>query len=120
MKYEKTLEYFFDKYLSGSISIKNITIHGHNAMNWAIVIKTKKYGYICFNLPLPVFYINKPIWKPLYLYFSPNGTPWASTFFMGKKHSKYDWALSKVRYVVFGHNFNTDKNIERLNQINDI
>jgi len=69
------LENFFDKYLGGHVSIGNITIYGHNAMHWACNIRTKKYGYICFRLPLPSFSNNRPFFKPLYLYFSPNATP---------------------------------------------
>ena len=32
-------------------------------------------------------------------------TPWASTFMLGKKHSKDDWVKSRIRYSCFGHNF---------------
>jgi len=121
MKYERTLEYFFDKYLGSHISIGKLTIHGHNAMHWGINIRTKKYGYICFRLPFPSFSINKPFFRPLYLYFSPNGTPWASTFAIGKEHNRHnhDFTKAKLRKLYLGHNFDTDKYYGKLKQINN-
>lgn len=116
------LERFFDKYLGGHINIgKNITLFGHNAMHWGGHIYTKKFGYICFRLPLPEFNYNKPFFIPLYLYFSPNATPWACTFALGKEHCKcdYDFAKAKLRKVYLGHNFDTDKYYGKLEQINN-
>jgi hypothetical protein len=111
------LERLLDKYLGGHISFKNITIYGHNAMNWGITIKTKKYGYICFRLPIPTFYNNRPVWKPLYIYFSPNGTPWACTFAFGKdKNIDYDFAKSKLRYVYLGRIKNIIENSRDLTE----
>lgn len=121
MDYYKTIEYKLDKYLGGHINItKNITVYGHNAMHWAINWHTKKYGYICFRLPFPIFNLNRPIWRPLYLYFSPNATPWAATFILGRTDRHKDKFLSKIRYKEFGHNFNTNKNYDRLLEINGI
>lgn len=90
-----------DNFLSGHISIGRLTIYGRNAMHWGVTIYTKRYGYICFRLPFT--YHGK--WYPLYLYFSPNATPWAATFMLGKKHSPEDWAKSRIRYACFGHNY---------------
>ncbi|HZK70125.1 MAG TPA: hypothetical protein VFD03_01215 [Clostridia bacterium] len=109
-----------DRFLSGHIKLGRLTLYGRNAMNWGCNIYTKKYGYICFRLPLTCF--GK--WHPLYLYFSPNGTPWASTFMIGKKHDTGDYALSRVRKYILGHNFFYDSendingNYERLQRIN--
>lgn len=91
----------FEKIMSGHISIGRLTVYGRNAMHWGVQIWTKKYGYICFRLPLTCY--GK--WWPLYLYFSPNATPWAATFMLGKKHSRDDWALARIRRLCLGHNF---------------
>ena len=97
----KIKDYFKYDFMSGHISISNLTIYGRNAMHWGCTFYTKKYGYICWRLPLP--YHGK--WMPLYLYFSPNATPWAATFMLGKKHDKDNWVRSRIRYTCFGHNF---------------
>ena len=90
-----------DTFMEGHISIGNITIYGRNAMHWGVNIYTKKYGYVCFRLPLPCF----GRWWPLYFYCSPNATSWAATFIIGKKHDRDDWALSRIRRLCLGHNF---------------
>ena len=94
-------DYFKYKFMTGHISIGNLTIYGRNAMHWGCHLYTKKYGYICWRLP----FTCDGQWYPLYLYFSPNGTPWASTFMLGKKHDKENWVKSRIRYTMFGHNF---------------
>lgn len=90
-----------EKFLSGHISIGRLTIYGRNAMHWGVTFHTKKYGYICFRLPLRCY----GRWWPLYFYCSPNGTPWAATFMLGKKYNRDDWALSRIRRLCLGHNF---------------
>lgn len=106
---------FLDKHLSGHISFLNITIYGRNAMKWGVNIHTKKWGYICFNLPI---FINGEISK-LYFYISPNGTPWASTYYLyGASKYNQDKLLSCLRKESFGHNFNTYTHGEELNYIN--
>jgi len=109
-------------WFTGHLNIgKKITIYGRNAMQWGVTIHTKKYGYVCFRLPFRCF----GRWYPLYLYFSPNATPWASTFMIGRKHDSTDWALSRVRRQRLGHNFYYDSefdengNYETLRRIND-
>lgn len=82
---------------------KHITVFGNNAMHWGVTIRTKRYGYICFRLPLR----SCGGWWPLYLYCSPNGTPWAATFMLGHGHDN-DWMLSRVRRKVLWHNFDMD------------
>ena len=88
-------------FLDGHISIGRLTIYGRNAMHWGVTFYTKKYGYVCFRLPFT--YHGK--WYPLYFYCSPNATPWASTFMIGKKHDKDSWVKSRIRYSCLGHNF---------------
>lgn len=117
---------FLDKKIGGHISKGNLTIYGDNAMHFGVTYRTKKYGYICFRLPIPCgivdyfLYGDKLRWIPLYFYLSPNATPWASTFMLGKKHDRDDWALARVRKRRFGHNFNTDVYREELRKINNI
>lgn len=121
---ERIRYYFKYKFLGGHITIGNLTIYGRNAMHWSCHLYTKKYGYICFRLP----FTDNGKWYPLYLYFSPNATPWAATFMLGKKESKDDWVRSRIRYACFGHNFvmdewNTDyqmTNYDILRAINDV
>ena len=92
------------KLISGHVSIGNLTIYGRNAMHWGVNYWTKKWGYICFRLPFTCF----GRWWPLYFYTSPNATPWAATFMLGHKHDRRDWALSRVRRIKLGHNFNVN------------
>lgn len=103
-----------EKLIGGHIRIgKRLTIYGDNAMHFGVNFWTRKYGFVCFRLPIPcgivdLFrYENSLYWKPLYFYTSPNATPWASTFMIGKKHDRNDWALSRVRRIRLGHNWNT-------------
>ena len=102
MKILNKIKYYFEyKFMTGHISIGNLTVYGRNAMHWGVNLYTKKYGYICFRLPLPC----DGKWWPLYFYCSPNATPWAATFMIGRKHDKEDWVKSRIRYSCFGHNF---------------
>lgn len=98
---------------------KRITVYGKNAMSWAVNIHTKRWGYICFNIP----YLSK--WN-FHFYCSPNATPWASTFWVGSDGKGSVWSRSasesvraKVRLHNFGHNFNTDKHWDALTAINN-
>lgn len=106
------LNRLLDKWLGGYISFFNITIYGRNAMRWAVNIKTKKYGYICFNLPIPV----EGIVDKFYYYLSPDGTPNASTYWFGNKHNK---RLAELRKFTFGHNFDTTLHRDDLYYINN-
>jgi hypothetical protein len=80
----------FAKMIEGHFSIGNLTIFGDNAMHFGCHFWTKKYGYICWRLPLPcgisdkILYGDKLYWKPLYFYISRNATPWAAVFMLGK------------------------------------
>ena len=108
----KTMNWF-ENFMSGHINIGNMTIYGENAMHWAVNIRTTKYGYICFRLPFRCF--GK--FFPLYLYFSPNGTPWACTFYLGR--DKKEKIRSIARKMNFGHNFNTNKFDKELSKLNN-
>ncbi|MGE5422736.1 MAG: hypothetical protein ACM3QW_05710 [Ignavibacteriales bacterium] len=113
----KKLWMIIEDKLDGHISIGNLTVFGANAMRWGCHYWTKKWGYICFRLPLPY----NGVWCPLYFYISPNATPWAATFMLGRKHNSRDWALSRIRRIKFGHNFrvNDEEIYTRLCEIND-
>lgn len=114
-KQKRKIGEFLQKTIGGHINIgRNLTIYGDNAMRFGVNFHTKKYGYICFRLPMPYgivdyfLYDSKPRWCPVYLYFSPNGTPWAATFMLNKKYNLGDWALARVRKARLGHNFSTN------------
>lgn len=90
------------KYLGGHISIGPVTIFGLNAMHWGVSIHTKRFGFICFRLPLPCY--NQ--FPALYFYVSPNGTPWAATFIIGGgKGYKRDRLLAPIRRYRLGVTF---------------
>jgi len=123
---KRKIGHLLQKRIGSHISKGNLTMYGDNAMHFGITYWTKKYGYVCFRLPIPCgivdyfLYDSKVRWQPLYLYLSPNATPWASTFMLGKKHDRSDWVLSRVRKKKFGHNFDTNENREELYRINQI
>ena len=73
---------FSENFLGGHMDILNMTIFGENAMHWGVTIRTERWGYICFRLPLRCF--GK--WWPLYFYISPNATPNKATFIIPKSY----------------------------------
>lgn len=73
---------WWESFMAGHISLGPVTIFGENAMHWAVNIRTKRWGYICFRLPFRCF----GRWWPMYFYISPNTTPWASTFCIPKSY----------------------------------
>lgn len=101
---------------AGHVNIGNATIYGNNAMHWSVNYWTKRWGCICFTLPI----FNR--WGRMYIYCSPNATPWASTFYRGnlryKAKSKERRLLADKRRAKFGHNFNTDTHWAELQEIN--
>ena len=120
----------FAKAIQGHISIGNLTIFGDNAMHFGCHFWTKKYGYICFRLPIfcgiadKILYGEKLRWEPLYLYFSPNATPWGATFILGGRFTKLEKLKAKERKIRLKHNFqydseNEDHNYQVLQQINN-
>ncbi len=95
---------WLERKLSGHISIGPVTLYGANAMHWAVDIRTRRWGYVCFRLPLPCF----GRWWPMYFYLSPNATPWASTFYLGDERGEREAA--KQRRERLGHNFDSESN----------
>jgi hypothetical protein len=108
------LDRILDRWFGGSLSFLNVTIYGRNGMKWGVSIHTKKWGYICFNLPIPIYgRIDK-----FYYYLSPNGTPWASTYYKFG-NDRIDKRFAHMRKEAFGHNFDTDIHAEELTYINN-
>lgn len=70
---------FAENFLGGHVCIGPFILYGENAMHWAINIRTKRWGYICFRLPFKCF----GQWWPLYFYCSPDATPQSATFILG-------------------------------------
>lgn len=69
-----------DRVFRGHVSIGPVTIYGANAMHWAINVRA--FGtYICFHPRTRTF---GGLWRS-YFYISPNATPWAATFKLGRK-----------------------------------
>lgn len=106
---------FWESFFSGFISIGNVIIFGANAMNWTVQISTKKYGYICFTLPVLARWrrlenINKKVFR-WYFYCSPDGTPSSSTYYIGS--NKWEGVKARIRKLVFGHNWRGEENRER-------
>lgn len=100
-----------EKYLRGHWNIgKHITIYGNNAMDWAVNIHTQRWGYVCFKIPLLAR-------RRTYLYCSPNGTPWACTFYRGWETSER--IRARIRKLNFGHNFDTEKHEAELGALDN-
>lgn len=113
---------FWMKFFGGHITIGNVTIFGANAMNWVVNIRTKKYGSICFTLPCMARFRTERYTKKIvfdwYFYLSPNGTPWASTYYIGS--NKKEKIRAELRFMKFGHNFNAwDEDKCALRAFND-
>lgn len=115
----KTMSWW-ENFMGGHINIGHTTIFGDNAMCWTLQIHTKKWGYICITLPsLKRWRMNRqrPGAWPFYIYCSPNGTPWACTFYRGG--NKKEVIRAQIRKLNFGHNFNTDIYSDKLRYLNN-
>lgn len=100
------------KKFEGHINIgKRITVYGDNAMHYAVNIWTKRFGYICIHPTVES-------WK-WYFYLSPNATPWAATYAKGPGLRESDKHLAPIRKILFGHNFDTEKNRDALKELNN-
>lgn len=91
---------FWWTFFSGHFSIGKLTFFGENAMHWSMVIHDTKWGHIHIDLPTFSRLIGKKTWC---CYASPNGTPWACTWYIGTSNPKEKiWA--QIRRFHFGHN----------------
>lgn len=93
-------------FLGGKIKIGRLTIHGRDYTHWGLTFWTKKWGYICTRFPLPCF---GQFWY-WYWYLSPDTTISKSTYFIGKKYDKKEYALARLRKYYLGHNFDIESN----------
>ena len=119
MKRYKSLSWF-EGFMGGNLSFFGVTIYGANAMRWAVNIRTKRWGYICFTLPVPARFITRrdgTRWWQWYFYLSPNGTPWASTFYRGSDENEA--IRAQIRKMNFGHGFSTEKFRKELHALNN-
>jgi hypothetical protein len=110
---------WWENFTGGHISFWRITIFGANAMRWSVQIRTKKWGYICFTLPVLARIMTRKDgtrWLHWYLYLSPNGTPWAATYYIG--HDSSERIRAKIRKINFGHGFNSEKHHNELYALN--
>ncbi len=106
---------WWENFMGGHINIgPHTTIYGDNAMCWTMQIHTKKWGFICITLP------SIKRWRmnmPFYIYCSPNGTPWACTYYSGG--DKKEVIRAQIRKYNFGHNFDSDKFEKELRCLNN-
>ena len=86
---------------NGHLTIGPVTFYGRNAMHYAINIRTKRWGYICFHPPVTCWF---KYWG-WYLYFSPNATPWAATFTLGSDFRPDERKWAKWRKTNWGHGY---------------
>lgn len=91
---------WWENFLGGHFTLGRLTWYGCNAMQYAVNFRTKRFGYICFR---PPNFCYGEYRKP-YFYLSPNGTPWACTFYLGS--DKNEKIRAKIRKLNFGHGFN--------------
>lgn len=105
---KKKVRNWLIKHLAGHITIKwfglHLTFYGFNAMQCAMNIYTRRWGWVCFRPPIHVLDWNWP-WK---FYVSPNATPGAATFAIGPGVSKEVKRRAKIRREVLGHNYPVD------------
>jgi hypothetical protein len=109
---------WWENFMSGHINIgKRITIFGENAMRWQINIRTKRWGVICFTPPFKTFGKR----NGCHIYFSPNGTPWASTYYksIAFENNWQEEIRAKIRKKNFDHGFDTDLNRDKLRALNN-
>lgn len=109
---------WWENFMGGHITFGPITIFGANAMNWTVQAKTP-IGYLCFTLPVIARYRydrNGKKWWQWYAYLSPNGTPWACTWYIGSNTEEK--IRARIRRYNFGHGFDTAKYRDELYAIN--
>ena len=105
---------WYENFMSGHISIGKFTWFGENAMLWAMEYRTKKWGYVVFKPPIRTFGKYHGWW----FYLSPNGTPWASTYYIGVStfgaHDRNQTLNAKIRKHYLGHGFDSEKYSKKL------
>jgi hypothetical protein len=108
-KLRHKLEMFLELNLGGHISIGSVTVFGFNEMHVAVEVYTDRFGYIVFHPSLGKLgdLISWHIGSncPAEFYISPNATPWASTFLLGKGATKDDKVAALRRWILWGHNY---------------
>ena len=107
-------------FFGGHISIGPFTIFGANAMNWSLVISGTRWGHLHIDLPAIARWRQNRDGKWMYyssIYASPNGTPWACTWYWGT--DKNEVIRARIRRLNFGHNFNTKNNEVALRTLNN-
>ncbi len=93
---------WFDNFMSGHLNLtKHITIFGQNAMHWSMTIYDTKWGHLHIDLPTWSRLTGKRTWCA---YASPNGTPWACTWYIGTSNP-HEKIRAAIRRFHFGHNF---------------
>ncbi len=124
-----TLKSTFDKvrimgiwwtFFGGHISLGPFTIFGANAMNWCLCIYGTPWGNLHIDLPVLARWRENRAGQRIYtwcVYASPNGTPWACTWYRGS--DKCEVIRARIRKLNFGHNFSTKKHMEALRTLNN-
>lgn len=76
---ESGFDRWMQEHFGGHLNIGPLTIYGYNAMHVALNLRVFN-TYVCFHPTWKVF----GYWWPWYFYISPNATPWAATFKIGR------------------------------------
>jgi hypothetical protein len=77
------------KHLGGHFTITwpvYALVYGWNAMHVAVLVRTYRWGWLCFHPPVRMY----GRWWPWYFYASPDATPSAATFRMGPGARRYE------------------------------
>lgn len=106
-------EKLIDRLIGGSWSFRflgrRVTFYGRNAMHFAVNIRTKRHGWLCFQPPVRCF----GVWWPWYIYFSPNATPWASTWAIGPGVDRDEKIRAAIRRYRFGLKYDMEDKSNR-------
>ena len=82
------LDRFGEKFFGGHIRFKLLGIvcvfYGHNAMHYAVNIRTRRSAWACFHPPADLW----GVWWPWYFYVSRDATPTRATFGCGPGYER--------------------------------
>lgn len=109
---------FWFTFFSGHWNLtKYVTLFGENAMHWSLNIYNTKWGHIHIDLPTWSRLTGKRTWC---MFASPNGTPWAATWYIGTTNHR-DGTRARIRRQVLGHNFkvNDDETYAKMRALNE-